>query len=555
MKNILTFVLVSSFFSCTQTKVEDTPKLLEVHQSVKPWKQYIGDNSVSSLLDFSAVGVNYSNSGIPNLALPIFDVTDYGAIANDNEEDKQAIQQAIYAAENAGGGIVHFPTGRFLINEQSAGSSIVISGSKVILQGSGNGLNGTELFMRQALKPTDPSKKWTVPSMIKFKPSSSSSPSTTKQGKYIEESVIVADSAAQSHFIRVKHPERFKAGDLITIDMQNTAANDDFLLGKEPRFNWAYVRNKGVQVKETLELDRVEDNRLYFKQPLITRIKSDYGWKVRSVNFISNVGIENLRFSGNFQEEFVHHKNAYHDSGFSAVSLTNTTHSWVRNVVFSQVSNAASISGGVANSIILNVIEGNRGHASFGIQFGTRNITALNIDVTNNGQWHGPGASHLSVGSVIWRFISPKSRGIDSHGAFPRYTLFDKVTSNGFGGWGGNFKNLPNHLEGLVFWNFVQTGEKVGEWHKGKFNFWDVNAPKEQPYTFFSATNPTLVGYEGTATGYQQDQVELITSFGKNVPLDSLYEAQLKYRLGEQPVWMTEALQDWNDLQERFLSL
>jgi hypothetical protein len=335
--------------------------------------------------------------------------------------------------------------------------------------------------------------------------------------------------------------------------MQNTLANDDFLLGKKPRFNWDYVINKGVQVKETLELERVEGNRLYFKQPLITRIDTDYGWKVRSLNYITHVGIENLRFTGNFKEEFVHHKNAFHDSGFTAVTLTHTTHSWVRNIVFNNVSDAANISGGVANTIMLNAIEGNRGHASFGMKFGTRNLTALNLDVTDNGQWHGPGASHLAVGSVIWRFISPKSRGIDSHGAFPRYTLFDKVTSYGFGGWGGNFKNLPNHLEGLVFWNFKQTGEKVGEWHKDKFNFWDIHAPKEQPYTFFSATNPVLVGYEGSATGYQQNQVSHVSSFGENVPVDSLYEAQLKYRLGKEPVWINEALQEWEALQERFL--
>lgn len=337
--------------------------------------------------------------------------------------------------------------------------------------------------------------------------------------------------------------------------MQNTAANDDFMFGKKPRANWQQVIDKGVKAVETLEVSHIAGSKVYFKQPLITRIKSKYGWKIRSVHTLKNVGMENLAFTGNFKEKFVHHKNATHDSGYSAIQLTRTSHSWVKNIVFRNVSVAASISGGVANTLIHNVIEGNSGHACFNITFGTRNLTAMNIDKTNDGQWHGPGTSHASVGNVIWRFISPKSRGIDSHGGFPRYTLYDNVTSFGFGGWGGNYKNLPNHLEGLIFWNFVQTGEKIGEWHKGDFNFWDINySTKDQPYTFFTAINPTIIGYEGSATGYNKEHTGQVTSFGKNVPLDSLFEAQLIYRLGTEPKWMNKAHIDWKSLQNNYLS-
>ena len=553
MKRLLPLIILFTVSSCTHTLVESNNDSITQIQNIKnstPWQSYLPVNASSTLIDYSSVGVNYSNSGIPDLDLPIFSVTDFGAIANDKIEDKEAIQNTIKAAEKAGGGVVYFPAGRFLINERAdRRAGILISSSRVILRGSGNDKEGTELFMKYPLAPKDPKKMWTVPPMILFQPQGTLAPSSAKSGKAIAQSVIIKDAKQNDMFVVVQHASQFKAGDVVTLDMQNTAANDDFMQGKQPRDIWQEVIDKGVRASETLEVDMIKGNKVYFKQALITRINADYGWKIRSIHTINNVGIENLRFSGNFQEKFSHHKNATHDSGYTAVQLNKTTHSWVQNIVFENVSVAATVSGGVANTMMLNVIEGNRGHSCFNITFGTRNLTALNIDKTNHGQWHGPGASHLSVGNVIWRFISPKSRGIDSHGLFPRFTLYDNVTTFGFGGWGGNYKNLPNHLEGLLFWNFVQTGDSVGEWNDGVFNFWDIDKPKSQPYTFFTAVNPTLVGYEGSATGYVDEHMEHVASFGKNVALDSLYESQLLYRSGNTPLWLIKSLEQWKRLQ------
>ena len=550
MKRFTLLALAALTASCTtdfgnESLVANTEK-----SPVAPWEQYLPAEVSSSLIDFSAVGVNYSESGIPELALPVFPVTDFGAVANDELEDKAAIQQAIHAAEKAGGGIVYFPSGRFLINEHKDSDSIVISSSKVILRGSGSGQGGTELFMKEALEPLHPDKKWTVPAMIKFWAENSSDPSTMALGKYFQTSEITLDAKKNDMSIAVLHPEKFKAGDVVTITMQNTAANAEFLQGKKTRSIWDEINTNGVQVSETLEVVKVEGKRVFFKQPLITNITASYGWTIRSMPSMTHVGIENLIFAGNFQEKFVHHKSAYYDSGFTAVNLVNARHSWVRNITFRNVSKAANISGGVANSMILNVIEGNRGHASFTTHAGTRNLIGLNVDVTNKGQFHGPGASHMSVGNVIWRFTSPMSRGIDSHAGFPRFTLFDNIISNGFSNKGGKYTNLPNHLEGMVFWNFKETGKKVGSGDKDKFNFWDVDKPEKQKYGFLTAVNPILIGYEGRAKGYLEDHVAHVASFGKHVPLESLYEAQLAQRLGKRPEWLETALASWELLLE-----
>jgi hypothetical protein len=72
----------------------------------------------------------------PNVAGKVFDaVRDFGAIANDNMDDTQAIQNTINAAKSWGNAaIAYFPTGQYQLS-----SSIVIDGANYFVGGSGYG--------------------------------------------------------------------------------------------------------------------------------------------------------------------------------------------------------------------------------------------------------------------------------------------------------------------------------------------------------------------------------------------------------------------------------
>lgn len=521
--------------------------------STSIWHQYSNQKSHSQLIDYSAVGVNYSNTKITVPDLPVFSVADFGAQPNDNIEDRDAIQKAIDAAESAGGGIVLFPAGKFLLNEQeNRYSGIRISSSNIVLRGAGSGTSGTELFMKHALAAVDPSKKWSIKPMLEFNATDSTMPSSSSVGIFIAESKISKQAKRGDNHVSVAEPKGFKVGDLVTIDMQQLEANSEYLQGKKPRRIWKQILTKGVRVAETLIITAIKDDKLYFEQPLLTNVNMDYAWTIRSYPSISSVGIENLAFTGNFLEEFVHHINATHDSGFSAITFSRTSHSWVRDVRFKNVSTGATITGGVANSLLLNVIEGNRGHFSFTVTFGTRNLVGMNLDISNKGQWHGPGASHLSVGNVFWRFISPTSRGYDSHALYPRYTLHDNIQTFGMNGWGGSFLNRPHHLEGLVLWNYTQTGPEVY-----KLDYWDIDKPDHiisHSESFLTAVNPIIIGYQGPAKEYVKDSVGYMESFGKHVKQPaSLYEAQLAMRLGKTPKWLEVYLGKWQKLQKTYL--
>jgi hypothetical protein len=82
------------------------------------WKSFQSstDRSPAEILtDYSYAGYEHGEKGIPDVQGPIFKVTDYGAKADDAISDEDPIRKAVAAAEQAGGGVVLFPPGKFLI--------------------------------------------------------------------------------------------------------------------------------------------------------------------------------------------------------------------------------------------------------------------------------------------------------------------------------------------------------------------------------------------------------------------------------------------------------
>ena len=97
----------------------DFGRTVEFLRTATTYQQFVKDkeNGTEPIVpDFSYAGYHYFTKPVPDVAHPIFDVTDYGAIANDNISDQPAIISAIAAAEANGRGIVFFPPGEFLVN-------------------------------------------------------------------------------------------------------------------------------------------------------------------------------------------------------------------------------------------------------------------------------------------------------------------------------------------------------------------------------------------------------------------------------------------------------
>lgn len=498
------------------------------------WQAFQGpDAARRPFIDFSWAGANYGEQGIAPVNATIFKVADYGAIPDDPLDDTDAIQRAIDAASAAGGGIVQFEPGTYLLNSGQTPKRLIVSASNVVLRGARQGQ--TSFKMVNPLAPANPKDLWAAPALVTFTPGKAQ----PGPARAVADPARVGDTR-----LVLSAPAAFQPGDFVRIEMQSTAANASYLEGKPTRRIWSKINSQGVKVLETHEVASVEGAVLHLKSPLTTAIDLRFPWTARKVSLLRNVGFENIRVEGSFHEPFVHHKNAYHDSGFCGVELDHTAHSWVLRSQFENVTQPAVIHEGADNTIMLNTIAGNRGHLSFAATFSTYSLIGLNLDTTAEGQWHGVGASHQSTGSVFWRDVAPNSRGIDSHANFPRHTLFDAIESRGMWGQGGNYADLPNHLAGLVIWNFHQTGQlAAGE--SSTLDLWELPDSDSKQYGPYTAVNPVLVGYVGPYAQANIANMGLVESAGRHVAPESLYEAQLARRLGGLPAWVTSAKLEW----------
>lgn len=500
---LILLITVSSCFAQKESKI---------------FTQYKSDTTV--LPDFSYVGYQNGEKEIPNIQnYKIFDVTTFGAIANDTISDKIAIQKAIKAANDNGSGIVFFPKGRFLVNEDSKDLSRIVSkSSHIIFRGSGSAIGGTELFMKHSLQPADPKKMWTVPSLFSF----SSGGSDKKIGE------VSVSAKVGSMDLQLNSTKGLKNGDWIMLKILDN--NPELLQSEfgelEVNPTWTSMTEKGLAVKVFYQIDKIKDNIITLKAPISYPIDSKYKWEVYNFANCEEVGIEDIAFVGNWKEKFAHHKSWLHDSGYTMVDITRLTNSWMKNCRFTDCNIAASI-GLSANITILNcIITGNPGHNAISSGGGTNVLIAKCVDQAS--QWHSFGASNCSMNTVIWKCTYPATTCFESHSSQPRNTLLDGVT----GGFmksrgGGAILNMPNHMQGLVLWNYTQTNAPIKD-----FEFW----PMDEVY--WKILKPTIVGFKSNGTTFKIDQIGYSESLDALVEPVSLYTAQLKLRLGKLPNWI-----------------
>ncbi|MEM8521819.1 DUF4955 domain-containing protein [Flavobacterium sp. PL12] len=478
----------------------------------------------TTLPDFSYVGYHNGEQDIPLInTYKIFNVVDYGAIPNDDVSDKVAIQKTIDAANKNGSGVVFFPKGRFLVNEDNdATNSIISKSSKIIFRGSGSGKDGTELYMKNPLPPADPAKMWTVPPIFIF----GSGGSDKKIGEVTTSAVVGSKS------ISVNTTADLKAGDWIILKLldnsKELAAAELKSYKVEPE--WTYLYNKGIDVKVYHQIQKVENNALTLVTPITYNIDPKYKWEVLKFANSEEVGIEDLAFVGNWQDKFVHHRSWKDDSGFTMLRISRSTNSWLKNCRFTDCSVAAIVTQSANVSVISCVIDGNAGHEAICSNGATNVLIANCTDLAS--QWHSFGSSHGAMNTVIWKSTYPATTSFESHASQPRNTLLDNVEGGLMNGRGGGaLENMPNHMQGLVMWNYKQTNAAEKD-----FEFW----PDSRRFKWWKIPNPVIVGFTSAGTTFIQEQLGQGESLDKTVEPKSLYEAQLKLRLKKLPKWFLD---------------
>lgn len=313
----------------------------------------------------------------------------------------------------------------------------------------------------------------------------------------------------------------------------------------------------GVRIFEFHQVKSVGSGTVTFEEPIMHDINIAYndcgGWQIREYRYYENVGVEDLTFEGNCITPYYHHgpngdnsgaDDWQYDEGYRPLQFGRLVNSWVRNVNFVSVSEAVTFEES-ANCSAYNIqITGNRGHSAVRAQGSSRVFIGKVIDESSDtrghGQWHGCGVSKPSIGTVIWNSTWGKDACFESHASQPRATLFDNC-SGGLVKYhaGGAETENPNHLADLTIWNLYVTGttDEKNVNFASNFNWWSNSDPWWKIYP------PILVGVHGTNITWDKgtDDAKQYTyeeSTGTKVTPESLYEAQLRKRLGYVPAWL-----------------
>jgi len=475
------------------------------------------EGTKTTLPDFSYAGYKFGESPLPvEYEAPIYFVDNYGAKADDSISDKEAIQKAIRAAEKSGlGGIIQFSSGRYLINENEDNNGpLVITSSSVVLRGESNfnSPRKTELVFKEPLMPKNPDKLNSSPWIIQFV-------GELKKPNY-KYQVIKNQTAGEKKLV-LNDIEKINVGSWIVLSSKSSREDlkKQELDGIELNTLWTQFAAE-VKHRSYHKVKYIEGNVVHIHSQLPADLDKRDNWHVQPFFNISNVGVENLAIVGNWVDKFVHHESWQGNSGWSALLFKNVTDSWIRNTHFFNVSRGIALSSSANVSVVHSNFDGNPGHNSITVFNSTRCLVS---DVKDqSGYFHGPGVAGLSSENVFLRVIYPKNTSYEAHGGQPRSTLFDNVKGGFFyGRWGGAEYEQPNHLRGLVFWNFENTGKVIN-----KFEF--VRSTSR----FGKIIKPIIVGFYGNIHSFDMSQVGFSESMGKRVYPSSLYCAQKIRRLG-----------------------
>lgn len=477
--------------------------------------------------------------------------------------------------------VIYFPAGDYVLHNDddntrdeskqkdavdsknnNVSSGIEIYGGNFVIKG--DGPDKTRLIMETPNLPTSISNLSSSPILLAIKhtngpnnagnsPKLASVTENAKRGDFtVKVSGTTEISSGQWVQLRLRSGDR----ELVKKEIGPIALNENWAIAKAPiSINQSSDDLYGVKITEFHQVKSAANGKITFYEPIMHDIDIKYndteGWEIRTYKYLENVGVEDLSFVGNALDGYAHHGEGHaeqakvgwqYDGAYKPLLLQRVVNSWVRNVHFESVSEALTFAESANSSAYDIRISGKRGHSAVRSQGSSRvfigkvrDESAGNDVYGKNcqGQFHGCGVSKPSVGTVLWNVTWGNDACFESHATQPRATLIDNC-SGGLVYYraGGDENEVPNHLGDLTLWNLNVTGTDS---HASNFAWWSDSD------TWWKIFPPIVVGTHGMNvkfSGKEQQQITYEESTGMKVSPESLYEAQLRERLGYVPGWL-----------------
>ena len=477
--------------------------------------------------------------------------------------------------------VIYFPAGDYVLHNDddntrdeskqkdavdsknnNVSSGIEIYGGNFVIKG--DGPDKTRLIMETPNLPTSISNLSSSPILLAIKhtngpnnagnsPKLASVTENAKRGDFtVKVSGTTGISSGQWVQLRLRSGDR----ELVKKEIGPIALNENWAIAKAPiSINQSSDDLYGVKITEFHQVKSAANGKITFYEPIMHDIDIKYndteGWEIRTYKYLENVGIEDLSFVGNALDGYAHHGEGHaeqakvgwqYDGAYKPLLLQRVVNSWVRNVHFESVSEALTFAVSTNSTAYDIRISGKRGHSAVRSQGSSRVfIGKVRDESAGNdvygkscqGQFHGCGVSKPSVGTVLWNVTWGNDACFESHATQPRATLIDNC-SGGLVYYraGGDENEVPNHLGDLTLWNLNVTGTDS---HASNFAWWSDSD------TWWKIFPPIVVGTHGMNVKFpskEQQQVTYEESTGMKVSPESLYEAQLRERLGYVPGWL-----------------
>lgn len=515
------------------------------------------------LPDFSYAGYGFG-AGIPEGAKgsTLIDPADFGALPDDGQDDSAGLLAALEAARGIDGPVtIRLAAGRYLVTEV-----LDLDRSDLVVEGAGQGAGGTEVHFPRPLAMVDTGARYDELRTylerydkrqreadrnldVLFSEYSWTGgfiwvgPRDHRAVAYLEE----MDTRPRSVAAGVRGQ---RGGLTLTLDDASDVApgswievmwysdspesgiihsiygDTDLEIGSH---HWSFPDRP--LVRQRTKVVKVEGNRLYLASPLPHPVSDDVPAEIGLWQPITNVGIEELRFTFPEAAVFGHHV----ERGYNAVYFTGAADGWMRNVT---VTNAdAGILTDDAAQLTFKDLRFNgtrKGH--YALHMGSvYGVLADGIEIMSP-VIHSLTFNTRSVRSVYRNAEVWSEPVIDQHAGSNHQNLFDRVTLH----------LSPERDEGDPHYD-VFDGSGAGYWQPGhgRYNtLWNLRLFVEGGM----ATDETL-GVRGLAEGpdarvaglhanrtvaLDYRPSPLVVSLGEEiVEIPSLYTYQLRARLSD----------------------
>ena len=417
------------------------------HRPLEILDHFNRHGSAGRLYDFSHAGRGTCD---PTAGLPVFDARDYGLRPDGGEEAIPAIQAALDAAGEAGGGVVQLPPGVLDCNVDQKPPPLRIRHDRVVLRGAGSGPDGTLLVNHRYSDTPEPTRPWRAgehPLLIiapQLDPDAETPPraiTAVTDGRRGGCEIEVADASAiapgQTCLLR-------------QLEVEDGSLGRDLVQGRTRLArNW---QEAGKELVSQIAVVRaVEGRRVRLDAPL----HRDVGrWPAQLCEFpmLRAGGIMNLRMRGMWGGYFIHHKNGEHDNGWDQVKFQRTCAGWAEDLVHENTTSALGLRDCLGCVVRRCHIMGNPGHNGFGIT--GRSTGNLFIACHSGRNMHGFNVQGTISGNAVVDCTMDEPSGIDLHGGIGCDNLFDSLTGGVNKGGGSANAVPPRHGPGMVLWNW-----------------------------------------------------------------------------------------------------